>query len=62
MQSDYSLDGWVLIIALLLLLAILASDLSRRLKVPAPLLFLCTGMLAGSDGIGGIYFDNVAMA
>jgi len=62
MHSDYSLDGWVLIISLLLLLAILASDLSRRLKVPAPLLFLCTGMLAGSDGIGGIYFDNVAMA
>lgn len=62
MQSIYSLDGWILIVSLLLLLAILASDLSRRLKVPAPLLFLCTGMLAGSDGIGGIYFDNVAMA
>lgn len=62
MQSDHGLDGWILIISLLLLLAILASDLSRRLKVPGPLLFLCTGMLAGSDGIGGIYFDNVAMA
>lgn len=62
MNSTHSLDGWILIISLLLLLAILASDLSRRLKIPAPLLFLCTGMLAGSDGIGGIYFDNVAMA
>lgn len=62
MHSNYSLDGWVLIISLLLLLAILASDLSKRLKIPAPLLFLCTGMLAGSDGIGGIYFDNVEIA
>lgn len=62
MDSNYSLEGWVFIISLLLLLAILASDLSKRLKVPAPLLFLVTGMLAGSDGIGGIYFDNVEVA
>lgn len=62
MQSNYGLDGWVLIISLLLFLAILASDLSKRLKIPAPLLFLVTGMLAGSDGIGGIYFDNVEVA
>jgi cell volume regulation protein A len=62
MHSVYGLDGWVLIISLLLFLAILASDLSKRLKIPAPLLFLVTGMLAGSDGIGGIYFDNVEVA
>lgn len=62
MQSNYGLDGWVLVISLLLFLAILSSDLSKRLKIPAPLLFLITGMLAGSDGIGGIYFDNVEVA
>lgn len=62
MKSNYSLDGWVLIISLLLLLAILASGLSKRLRIPAPLLFLVTGMLAGSDGIGGVYFDNVEIA
>jgi cell volume regulation protein A len=62
MQSNYGLDGWVLVISLLLFLAILSSDLSKRLKIPAPLLFLITGMLAGSDGIGGIYFDNVEIA
>ncbi len=62
MPSLTSLDGWILIVSLLLLLAILASDLSKRLKIPAPLLFLVTGMLAGSDGIGGIYFDNVEVA
>lgn len=62
MQSTYGLDKWVLIISLLLFLAIIASDLSKRLKIPAPLLFLVTGMLAGSDGIGGIYFDNTLMA
>ena len=62
MQSNYGLDGWVLIISLLLFLAIIASDLSKRLKIPAPLLFLVTGMLAGSDGVGGIYFDDTLMA
>lgn len=62
MSSHYGLDGSVLVVSLLLFLAIFSSDLSKRLKVPAPLLFLCTGMLAGSDGIGGIYFDNVEIA
>lgn len=62
MHSVYGLDRWVLIISLLLFLATLASDFSKRLKIPAPLLFLVVGMLAGSDGIGGVYFDNVEVA
>ncbi len=53
----------VLIVAAILLLAgVLASRVSDRFGVPALLLFLLLGMLAGSDGPGGIYFDDPAIA
>lgn len=45
-------------ISVLLLLAILASKASGRVGVPALAAFLLLGMLAGSDGLGGIEFDN----
>lgn len=48
--------------SVLVLLAIFASRLAGRLGVPALLLFLGLGMLAGSDGPGGIDFDDAELA
>ena len=55
-------DEWLLVSSVLLLLSILAWKVSHRLGIPALLLFLGIGMLAGSDGPGGIYFDNAPIA
>ena len=47
--------------AALVLVGVLASKLANRLGVPALLLFLGIGMLAGSDGPGGIEFTDVEL-
>jgi cell volume regulation protein A len=49
-------------IALLILISIIANKFSERLGVPALLIFLVVGMLAGSEGPGGIPFDDPAIA
>ena len=56
------LDLVMTVAALLLLTAIGASRLSSRLGVPALVLFLGIGMLAGSDGLGGLEFDDYELA
>lgn len=47
---------------ILLLFSILASKASGRLGLPALILFLLVGMIAGSEGLGGIAFDNPFLA
>ncbi|HEU4647207.1 MAG TPA: potassium/proton antiporter [Burkholderiales bacterium] len=52
----------ILVGALLLLVSIVASDISSRMGAPLLLVFLALGMLAGEDGPGGIRFDNFDVA
>jgi len=49
-------------VSVLLLISVLASKASEWLGVPALLVFLLIGMLAGSEGPGGIWFDNAYVA
>jgi cell volume regulation protein A len=51
-----------IIIAVLLLASVFASKASARFGVPALLLFLIVGMVAGSDGIGQIQFHDPVIA
>ncbi len=57
-MNEYILIG----VSILLLISVLVSKISDRFGVPVLLLFLILGMLAGSDGPGGIYFDDPALA
>lgn len=49
-------------VAVLLFVSVVSSKFSDKFSVPVLLLFLAIGMLAGSEGIGGIHFDNAQMA
>lgn len=53
-----TIDNIILIGSILLFISILAGKTSVRLGVPTLVLFVIVGMLAGSEGIGGISFDN----
>jgi cell volume regulation protein A len=48
--------------SLLILVSIALAKLFDNLGVPTFLLFLGVGMLAGSEGPGGIYFDDAGLA
>ena len=54
----FSIEAIIIIVSVVLVAAVTLSKVSERFGVPALLLFLALGMLAGSDGPGGIYFDN----
>jgi len=56
------LETILLWVGILIFVSALSSKLSDRFAMPALLLFLLIGMLAGSEGIGGIYFDNAQLA
>lgn len=59
---NLTIENILLIGSILLLISILAGKTSYKFGVPTLLLFLAIGMLAGSDGIGGIRFDDPKLA
>ena len=52
----------ILIAGGVLALAVLAAVGTRRLRVPLLVTFLGLGMVLGSEGLGGIYFDDAELA
>lgn len=61
-QPGTSLEVALFFAAALVIVAVLVSKASARVGVPAFLLFIGVGMLAGSDGPGGIHFADVSLA
>lgn len=55
---EITFDIAAVIVSVLILLSVLVSKITDRFGVPMLLFFLSIGMLAGSEGIGGIYFDD----
>lgn len=51
----------ILTCGVLLIISLLSIRLSKKVQVPLLIMFLFIGMLAGSEGIGGIYFDDAAI-
>ncbi len=59
---DLTIENVILVGSLLLLISIIAGKTSYRFGVPTLILFLAIGMLAGSEGIGKINFNDPKMA
>jgi len=59
---NITIENILLVGSLLLFVSVVVGKTSYRFGVPTLLLFLAIGMLAGSDGIGGINFDNPKIA
>jgi cell volume regulation protein A len=58
----FIIDWIIFLTGVMLVLGIASSKLSARLGLPVLVLFLAIGMLAGSEGIGGIEFENYSLA
>src|SRR6185295_16321652 len=58
----FSAENIMLTGSILLIASIIASKTSFKMGIPTLILFLVVGMLAGSEGIGKIYFDDPHLA
>ena len=59
---NLTIENIVLVGSILLFISIVVGKTSYKFGVPTLILFLAIGMLAGSDGIGGIRFDDPKIA
>jgi len=57
-----TIDILLLIGAILIIISILIAKAFHNIGIPTMLLFIAVGMLAGSEGIGGLYFDDALLA
>ncbi len=57
-----AIDQALLMASILIFISLIAGKTSYRFGVPVLLFFLTIGMLAGSEGVGGIYFDDHKLA
>lgn len=58
---SFNPDHFLFISSVLLLISVLAGRTSHKYGVPTLLLFIGIGMMAGSEGIGGLEFDSPAI-
>ena len=56
------IESILAIVSVLIIISIIISKFSDNIGVPSLLLFLGIGMLAGSDGPGNIFFENIELA
>jgi len=59
---SFTPENILLLGSILLFVSIISSKTSFRIGIPTLILFLIIGMLAGSDGPGGIYFNDPQIA
>lgn len=59
---NLTIENILLVGSLLLFVSVVAGKTSYKYGVPTLLLFLAIGMLAGSEGLGGIRFDDPKIA
>ncbi len=61
-EDMFSTDQFLMLIAFFFIIGVLTTKFSSRFGIPALILFIGIGMLAGSDGLGLIYFDDASLA
>lgn len=61
-QPNLTFEEILLVVSVLLISSVLSSKISTKLGVPTLLLFLGIGMIAGSEGPGGIEFTNYKLS